>query len=221
MISRRIALRTDHRDRAVAPLFGRGDRRRAGVVLDKPIWENMAEVRSLAPARDWSQVSERSIRKRARKYMERCGIRARTRNQRAEILSGGNQRKLVLAKWLKAEPSVMLLDDPTRDVDVGTKADMHSLIRSLAKPDAVTVLRSNVLEGLLLVCDRLLIFYLRRICAELSGPALSQRNILLAMNPGFLGKAAWTLWDGAPAAVRQRSGWRGSRWHPRPVTDER
>lgn len=150
----------------------------------------MAEVRSLAPARGWSQVSERSIRKQARKYKERRGIRARTTDQRAEILSGGNQRKLVFAKWLEAEPSVMLLDDPTRDVDVGTKAEMHTLIRSLAKSNAVTVLRSNVLEGLLLVCDRLLIFYLRRICAELSGRPLNQRNILLAMNPGFLGKAA-------------------------------
>ncbi len=167
-----------------------GDRRRVGLMLDKPIWENMAEVRSFALARDGAWVSARSLRKRAARYMERLGIRAKSPNQRAAMLSGGNQQKLVFAKWLEAEPSVMLLDDPTRGVDVGTKAEMHTLMKSLAKSSAVIVLCSTDLEELVLVCDRLMVFYHHRICAELSGPTLTQPNILEAMNTGSLGKAA-------------------------------
>jgi ABC-type sugar transport system ATPase subunit len=167
-----------------------GDRRRVGLMLDKPLWENMAQVRSFALARDGLLVGGRSLRRRAQRYIERLGIRAKSPNQLAAMLSGGNQQKLVFAKWLETEPTVLLLDDPTRGVDVGAKAEMHSLIRSLVERDAIVVLCSTDLEELATVCDRVLVFYRHRICAELDGESLTQSKILEVMNTGSLGKAA-------------------------------
>jgi ABC-type sugar transport system ATPase subunit len=167
-----------------------GDRRRVGLMLDKPIWENMAQVRSFALARDGFLVGARSLRRRARRYIEQLGIRAKTPDQIAAMLSGGNQQKLVFAKWLESDPSVLLLDDPTRGVDVGAKAEMHTLIRGLVKRDTIVVLCSTDLEELATMCDRVLVFYRQRICAELRGSTLDQSKILEVMNTGSLGKAA-------------------------------
>lgn len=106
------------------------------------------------------------------------------------MLSGGNQQKLVFAKWLETEPTVMLLDDPTRGVDVGAQAEMHSLVRSLVERQAIVVLCPTDLEELATVCDRVLVFYRHRICAEFDGESLNQSKILEVMNTGSLGKAA-------------------------------
>ncbi len=167
-----------------------GDRRRVGLMLDKPIWENVAEVRAFALAREGFLVRRRGLRQRAMAHMRQLGIRARSPDHRADALSGGNQQKVVFAKWLEAEPSVLLLDDPTRGVDVGTKAEMHRLIRSLAAARGVVILCSTDLDELARLCDRVLVFYQHRVCAELSGGQLSQPVILETMNTGCLGQAA-------------------------------
>ncbi|MGC1184109.1 MAG: sugar ABC transporter ATP-binding protein [Candidatus Dormiibacterota bacterium] len=167
-----------------------GDRRRVGLMLDKPLWENMAQVRSFALARDGFLVGGRSLRRRARRWMEELGIRASSPNQMAAMLSGGNQQKLVFAKWLESEPTVLLLDDPTRGVDVGAKAEMHNLFRRLLERQAVVILCSTDLDELATVCDRVLVFYRHRICAELDGASLNQSKILEVMNTGSLEKAA-------------------------------
>jgi ribose transport system ATP-binding protein/rhamnose transport system ATP-binding protein len=96
----------------------------------------------------------------------------------------------VFAKWLDAQPSVLLLDDPTRGVDVGAKAEMHVLIRGAAAAGAVVLLTSTDIDELAAVCDRVLVFYHGRICAELSGARLSEHAVLEAMNTGEVAAAA-------------------------------
>jgi ABC-type sugar transport system ATPase subunit len=97
------------------------------------------------------------------------------------MLSGGNQQKVVLAKWLAATPSTLLLDDPTRGVDVGAKADMHRLIR-LATDSSAVLLCSTDLDELAAVCDSVLVFRRGRIAAELSGADLNRHRLLTEMN---------------------------------------
>jgi ABC-type sugar transport system ATPase subunit len=125
-----------------------------------------------------------ALRARAAELMKRLQIKAPSGNVRAGQLSGGNQQKVVLAKWLDMSPTTLLLDDPTRGVDVGAKAEIHSLLRSAADAGAVVLLRSTDLDELASICDRVVVLYRGRICAELRGPERSSRAILHLMNTG-------------------------------------
>jgi ABC-type sugar transport system ATPase subunit len=161
-----------------------GDRKRFGLMLDKPIWENIAQVRSVALARDGNLIRTGPMRRRAEDLVEKLHVRTSSVNENAGSLSGGNQQKLVFAKWLNAQPSVLLLDDPTRGVDVGAKAEMHALIRAAAQGGAVVLLASTDVDELAEICDRVLVFFQGRIRAELSRDDLRSHAVLEAMNTG-------------------------------------
>jgi len=92
----------------------------------------------------------------------------------------------VFAKWLDAQPDVLLLDDPTRGVDVGAKAEMHELVRGVAAAGAVVLMASTDLDELEAVCGRVLVFHHGRVCAELAGERLRAHTVLEAMNTGAL-----------------------------------
>lgn len=163
-----------------------GDRRRVGLTLDAPLWENMAQVRSVALARDGSLIRPHVLRQRAQMRMAQLGIRASSVNQNAGRLSGGNQQKVVFAKWLEANPSVLLLDDPTRGIDIGAKAEIYALLRDLARQGVVQLLASTDLAELATICDSVLVFWGGRICATLDGQNLNAHTILEVMNTGKL-----------------------------------
>jgi ABC-type sugar transport system ATPase subunit len=165
-----------------------GDRRRLGLMLDKPIWENVGQVRSVALARDGRYIRASDLRARARRQMERLGIRG-SADTPAGSLSGGNQQKVVFAKWLEIEPQLLLMDDPTRGVDVGAKGEMHRLIRSIAAQGAVVLLCSTEADELASLCDRILVFYRGRITAELTAPGFDQHAVLEAINTGQVAHA--------------------------------
>ncbi|MFI6166235.1 sugar ABC transporter ATP-binding protein [Nocardia sp. NPDC051052] len=160
-----------------------GDRRRIGLMLDKPVWENMAQIRSVALARDGALLTPGRLRTRARELVSRLRIRTADVDLPCGLLSGGNQQKVVLAKWLAAEPTVLLLDDPTRGVDVGGKAEIHALLRAAAA-NTVVLLCSTDLEELAALCDRVLVMYRGRLCATLAGECLDPHTMLHAMNTG-------------------------------------
>ncbi|MEU7143414.1 sugar ABC transporter ATP-binding protein [Nocardia sp. NPDC046473] len=160
-----------------------GDRRRIGLMLDKPVWENMAQIRSVALARDGMLLTPGKLRARARELVSRLRIRTSDVDVACGLLSGGNQQKVVLAKWLAAEPTVLLLDDPTRGVDVGGKAEIHALLRTAAA-STVVLLCSTDLDELAALCDRVLVLYRGRLCATLRGDRIDQHTILHAMNTG-------------------------------------
>jgi ABC-type sugar transport system ATPase subunit len=163
-----------------------GDRRRIGLMLDKPIWDNIAQVRSVALCRDGIFLQAGQLRTRAREYMTRLGIGTRSVDQEAGQLSGGNQQKVVFARWLEAEPSVLLLDDPTRGIDVGAKAEIYRLMRGLAEQGIVQVLASTDPWELATICDRVYVFHSGRICAMLEASHLNAHTILEVMNTGEL-----------------------------------
>ncbi|MFI5894515.1 sugar ABC transporter ATP-binding protein [Actinoplanes sp. NPDC051513] len=157
-----------------------GDRQ-FGLMHDKPIWTNIAQVRSVSLARDGAVIRRPVLRRRAQQQVDKLGIRASGVEQRTGMLSGGNQQKVVLAKWLEAMPSVLLLDDPTRGVDVGAKAEMHDLIRTVGTR-CVTLICSTDLDELVSLCDRVVVFRRGRIAAELTGADLNRHTLLEEMN---------------------------------------
>ncbi|MBW4721967.1 sugar ABC transporter ATP-binding protein [Saccharothrix obliqua] len=162
-----------------------GDRRRVGLMLDKPVWENIAQVRpvALAGAR---LLRTGALRESARELAGRVGVKPPNVDTRAGLLSGGNQQKVVLAKWLAADPAVLLLDDPTRGVDLGARAEIHALLRSVADAGKVVVLCSTDLDELVVACDRVVVFHKGKVCAELTGDRIDQHTILRTMNTGEL-----------------------------------
>jgi ABC-type sugar transport system ATPase subunit len=161
-----------------------GDRRRFGLMLDKPVWENIGQVRAVALAREGGMIRKGPLRTRAREHIKDMRILPPDPERRAGLLSGGNQQKVVLAKWLDAEPSVLLLDDPTRGVDVGAKVEMHELIRRVARGGAITMMCSTDVDELVSLCHRVLVFYRGRLCAELSGATLDEHTVLETLNTG-------------------------------------
>jgi ABC-type sugar transport system ATPase subunit len=167
-----------------------GDRRRLGLLLDKPLWENAGLIRSVGLAADGPVVRKGALRARAREHVRGLRIRSSSVNQEAGSLSGGNQQKLVFAKWLDAQPSVFLLDDPTRGVDVGAKDEMHALIRSTAAAGAPVLMCSTDIDELAALCDRVVVFHQGRVSAELAGEALQTHAVLEAMNTGALERSA-------------------------------
>ena len=111
-------------------------------------------------------------------------IKASSPNQHVGQLSGGNQQKVVFAKWLNAQPTILLLDDPTRGIDVGAKTEIYALIRTLAKQGVVQIFASTDPLEMAAVCDRVLVFAGGRIRATLQGAQLNAQTILEVMNTG-------------------------------------
>ena len=101
-------------------------------------------------------------------------------------LSGGNQQKVVLAKWLEVSPTVVLLDDPTRGVDVGAKHEIYALVRQLADSGRIVLLRSTELPEIIGLADRILVFYRGRLATECRATDVAANDLLRAANTGVL-----------------------------------
>lgn len=112
--------------------------------------------------------------------VRRFGIRLRTPEQPVGTLSGGNQQKVLLGRWLEMDPEVIILDEPTRGVDVGAKAEIHELIQKLAGRGKGILLISSDLPELLALSHRALVLHQGRIAEELSGPEMNQEAVLMA-----------------------------------------
>ncbi|MGH7946345.1 MAG: ATP-binding cassette domain-containing protein, partial [Opitutaceae bacterium] len=130
------------------------DRRRHGVVLEMPVEENitMAVHRQLFP-RAWLHFGrERSL---AMEYVRKLAVKCSGPAAAAGTLSGGNQQKVSLARWLATRPKVLILDEPTQGVDIGAKGEIHKIIRQLARDGIAVVLISSDLVEILGVSDRI------------------------------------------------------------------
>jgi ABC-type sugar transport system ATPase subunit len=166
--------------------FVPSDRKRYGLMLDKPLWQNTSAVSWLALGRGGRWLRRRSHVSAAQAHIERLRIRGAP-DAPVSSLSGGNQQKVVVAKWLAAAPSLLLLDDPTRGVDVGARAEMHAVIAALAASGKPVLLASTDLAELCELCDRVLVFQRGRVVARLTRAELSERALSVAMNAGFAG----------------------------------
>ena len=125
-------------------------------------------------------VSRVARSKLANYWVERLKIAALQRKARIVELSGGNQQKVVIAKSLVQEPSIIIFDEPTRGVDVGTIPEIHAQIRKLADEGKAVVVISSYLPEILAVSDRILVARLGRIVAEFDGATANENKIMYA-----------------------------------------
>jgi ABC-type sugar transport system ATPase subunit len=153
------------------------DRQSEGLVLPLSVRENLGMVARRALAPGWIR-QRRHERDLATRLVARLGVRTPGIEVPAETLSGGNQQKLVLGKWLGVTPKVLLLDEPTRGVDVGAKAEIHRLILGLAAEGVATLLISSELPEILALCDRVLVLRQGHLVGELPGATATQEDVL-------------------------------------------
>jgi ribose transport system ATP-binding protein len=113
--------------------------------------------------------------------MRRLGIKAASAEQKIRELSGGNQQKVLLARWLCCNPKLLLLDEPTRGIDIGAKGEIQALINELAKEGLGVLLISSELEELVEGSDRVVVMRDGKLSAELRGAQISQDSIINAM----------------------------------------
>ena len=99
-------------------------------------------------------------------------------------LSGGNQQKVVLAKWLMAEPKILILDNPTQGVDVGAKEEIYDIIHSLANQGVAVVVLSSEAQEIIRVCDRSLVMYHGELVGEVQGESMNEKNIMFLATGG-------------------------------------
>lgn len=114
----------------------------------------------------------------AEEYINKLGIKVSSPNQKVVNLSGGNQQKVVLARWLSIGPKVLLLDEPTRGVDVGAKTEIHKIIHELAQTGLGVVVISSELPEILAVSDRIMVMHEGKIKAELAQEEATQEKIM-------------------------------------------
>ena len=110
--------------------------------------------------------------------IERLRIKTPDEHQVTQYLSGGNQQKVVLGKWLAIEPKVLLLDEPTRGIDVGAKQEIYRLMDALAKTGVAILFVSSEMEEILGMSDRTLVMHEGRITGELSRDQLSEEAVM-------------------------------------------
>jgi ribose transport system ATP-binding protein len=153
------------------------DRKTEGLMLPMSVTDNLA-IASL-PSLSSGPFVDRGKEKRAvDAAIGRLQIRIGARSDAVSTLSGGNQQKVVIAKWLMTEPRIILLNDPTRGIDVGTKQELYRLIRELADQGAAVLFYSTDYDELIGCCDRVAIMYDGRILRELEGDDLNETNII-------------------------------------------
>jgi len=172
-----VAARSPREAIAAGVLLVPEDRRLQGLVIDFPIRENIS-LPSLGRLNRLGLVAHRSERELAESMRERLSIRTSDVDKAVGLLSGGNQQKVVLAKWLARGPKLLILDEPTRGVDVGAKAEIYALMDQLAAQGIGVLMISSDLEEILGVSDRVLVMHEQQLAGELARGELSEQAVM-------------------------------------------
>ncbi|MHA7774717.1 sugar ABC transporter ATP-binding protein [Roseibium sp. M-1] len=162
-----------HRGVALIP----EDRKQQGLLLSMSVREN-ATLASLPDYQNLGLISSRREDTAVQTSVDRLGIRTPTMEKAVRLLSGGNQQKVVLAKWLLTNARILILDEPTRGIDVGAKQEIYGLMRELTAQGLSIIMISSDMPELIGVSDRILVMARGRITGELERDAFSQERVL-------------------------------------------
>ena len=177
----------DYRPRSPADAIRYGvasipaDRRVDGLMMNRAVGENIVLVTLAQLGSKLGIVRDSAIHKAAQRFISRFRIRVASTDTSVATLSGGNQQKVVLSKWLALKPAILLLNDPTRGIDVGAKAEVHDVIRELAIEGVAILVWSSEADELLGLCDRIVVLHKGVWSAELDPAKTSRRDLLLAI----------------------------------------
>jgi ABC-type sugar transport system ATPase subunit len=153
------------------------DRHVEGLNLIMSVGENI----SLAKLKDLSRLGviwKKSIEQEGQKYVSKLDIKTRSVWESVTYLSGGNQQKVIIGKWLATNPILLLLDDPTRGVDVGAKEEIHKIVRSIVKEGRACIMTSSELPELITFCDRIITMYKGTITGNFSTENITEDKIM-------------------------------------------
>ena len=156
------------------------DRKAEGIIPDLSVRENLT-LAALPALTSAGVVSRKKQNEIVERFMRRLGIKAASAEQKIRELSGGNQQKVLLARWLCCNPKFLLLDEPTRGIDIGAKGEIQALINELAKEGLGVLMISSELEELVEGSDRVVVMRDGKLSAELRGAQISQDSIINAM----------------------------------------
>jgi ribose transport system ATP-binding protein len=154
------------------------DRKQQGLVIDMTVRENLSLA---ALKRDQKQAGFLDISKEQEisdEMIKAMRVKTPNEDQVIRFLSGGNQQKVVLGKWLAMKPKVLLLDEPTRGIDVGAKSEIYTLMEELAESGVAILYVSSEMEEVLGMADRALVMHEGRITGELSRDELSEESVM-------------------------------------------
>jgi len=153
------------------------DRRRHGVILDMPITANVT-LASLGAVARRGLIDRAAETAAAARFVDRLRIKAASVHEPARTLSGGNQQKVALARWLAIRPEVLILDEPTQGVDVGSKSEIHSLMVDLAQQGVAIIMISSELPEILGMSDRIAVMHAGCVAGVLSREEATQARVL-------------------------------------------
>jgi len=153
------------------------DRRGRGLLMSRSVVENVTIVSLKRYAKPF--ISRRAELAATRAHVERLSIKLGRATDPVDTLSGGNQQKVAVAKWLEVEPRALILDEPTRGLDIAAKEEIYGLIRQVARRGMACVLISSELNELLGMCHRIVVMRAGRIVKVLEGDEMTEENVML------------------------------------------
>ncbi|MBO1510923.1 xylose ABC transporter ATP-binding protein [Metabacillus bambusae] len=159
------------------------DRKRLGLVLDMDIKENTT-LPNLNKVSRFGTINENEEIKASEKYVKELRTKTASLETKVGTLSGGNQQKVVLAKWLMSNPKVLILDEPTRGIDVGAKYEIYNLMNQLVENGVAIIMISSELPEVLGMSDRILVMHEGYFAKEFTHQEATQENIMVAATGG-------------------------------------
>jgi ribose transport system ATP-binding protein len=154
------------------------DRKEQGLVLDMPIRQNMTMTNMKKIRGPLGVISAQREKETAEALAKRLSVKTDDTGNRADCLSGGNQQKVVLAKWLNTDSEIMIMDEPTRGVDVGAKVEIYNIMNALAARGVAILMISSELNEIIGMCDRTLVIDNGEIKGELSRGEISEERAM-------------------------------------------
>ena len=159
------------------------DRKRDGIIADLSVRENIILALQVMKG-FFKPLSRTDMEKFADEYIKALSIKTASKDTPVGSLSGGNQQKVILARWLLTHPDYLILDEPTRGIDVGTKLEIQKLVLKLAEDNVSVTFISSEIEEMLRTCSRLIVMRDRNIVGELTGDQLTQAQVMKTIAGG-------------------------------------
>ena len=159
------------------------DRKNEGIIADLSVRENLI-IALQAKQGIFHLLSRKQQEEYTDKYIDMLQIKTASRETPIKSLSGGNQQKVIIGRWLLTNPDFLVLDEPTRGIDVGTKTEIQKLVVELAEKGMAVVFISSEVEEMLRTCDRMIVLRDGAKVGELSGAEMNQASIMTTIAGG-------------------------------------